>query len=249
MINTFQAHRRLQAGMTLIELLISITIGLFIIGAALMVFQSTSGAGRQITELTQLRHQGMHAFRVMGKQIREAGALEPQFQGSNANYKFTKDIQWVNASGVPDPAASPVTGTATTLNTSQQQPLSSAYNQYILNCLGQPVTVNRSSNFYVNNGNLMCRTGSSTVDQPIISNVNDFQIRYRIRNGNGKQFVSATGVTDWGEVDAVEICLDLVGDTSTPDAGENYVNCAGTAVPRGQRLHVVQKNLFHIYPG
>ncbi len=55
---------------------------------------------------------------------------------------------------------------------------------------------------------------------------------------------------------SVEVCLDLVGKkaapTDTGDAGGNvvdsqYRDCQGNQVTRGNRLHVVQRNLFTVH--
>ncbi|MFT3779549.1 MAG: prepilin-type N-terminal cleavage/methylation domain-containing protein [Ottowia sp.] len=240
----YRSRARLrQAGMTLVELLVAITIGLFIIGAALMVFQSTSGIGRQISELTQIRQEGAHAFRVIGKQVREAGSVEPEYIVDNNNFRFSA-YTWVNGTSIAN--WSPPNG-ADFLSISQQQQSSTVYTDLIRNCLGETVTSsNRRSDFYLNNGNLMCVTGSNTGGQPVISNVNAFKVRYRVRvSDTTKQFVDTP--TDWALVDAVEVCLDLVGTKATPTNGANYTDCEGTSVSRSDRLHVVQRNLFTVF--
>ena len=246
-MNTLPRHssaRLRQAGMTLVELLVALTIGLFIIGAALMVFQSTSGIGQQISELTQIRQEGAHAFRVIGRQVREAGSVEPDYIETNNSYRFETPT-WVN--GTPVSNWSPPVGTDF-LSISQQLQSSAAYKALVRNCLGGEVTsTRRRSDFYLADGNLMCATGTAASSrQPIISNVNAFKVRYRVRaSDTTKQFVDTP--TDWALVDAVEICLDLVGTKSTPTAGANYTDCDGASVSRGNRLHVVQRNLFTVF--
>lgn len=244
MTRTHRPNARLaQTGMTLVELLVALTIGLFIIGAALMVFQSTSGIGQQISELTQVRQEGAHAFRTIGKQVREAGSVEPEYILTNNNFRFNAPT-WVNSTPVSN--WSPPAGTSF-LSTSQQPQSSAAYTAILRNCLGETVTTTRKrSDFYLNNGTLMCVTGSNAGGQPVISNVSAFTVRYRIRaSDTTKQFVSTP--TDWALVDAVEVCLDLVGTKFTPTAGGTYVDCTGTTVSRGNRLHVVQRNLFTVF--
>ena len=251
-----------QLGMTLLELLIAITIGLFIIGAALMVFQNVSGIGGQISELTQLRQQGLHAFRVLGKQVGESGSVEPDYMSANANFKFDEPYVWVGGSSISN--WTPPSGTDY-LSISQQEQKSSVYKDILLNCLGQKVDANsRSSNFYLQPvpgesfSNLMCVTGVADTPQPVISNVASFKVRYRVRssasNFDKKFFVDTP--TNWALVDAVEVCLDLVGKKITPvdtlDGGGNaldsqYQDCQGNQVTRGHRLHVVQRNLFTVH--
>lgn len=230
--------------MTLVELLVAIAIGLFIIGAALMVFQNTSGVGRQISELAQIRQEGAHAFRVIGKQVREAGSVEPAYVEANNNYRFNAP-SWT--SGTPVANWTPPVGTDF-LSISQQVQSSSAYQDIVRNCLGETVAAGRLRNdFYLAaNGDLRCVTGSNTNGQPVISNVNAITVRYRVRvSETTKQFVATP--TDWALVDAVEVCLDLVGSQTTPTAGATYTDCDGNSASRGNRLHVVQRNLFSVF--
>lgn len=237
---------RRQSGFTLIELLVAITIGLFIVGAALMVFQNTSGIGRQISELTSLRQDGAHAFRVIGKQVREAGSIEPAYNPDNNNFSFASEYTWASGSTPIANWVSPPTS-EDTLSISPQLLSNAAYTEILRNCLGEKVTttVNRND-FYVSNGNLMCITGSNTGGQPVVNNVNAFKVRYRQRiSDTSAQFL--TTPTDWSEVDAVEVCLDLMGTKPTPTNGANYTDCDGNSVSQGNRLHVVQRNLFTVF--
>ena len=239
-----------QAGMTLVELLISITIGLFIIGAALMVFQSVSGVGNQISELTQLRQQGMHAFRTIGRQVREAGAVEPKYIEYNNNFRF-ENYTWNGGSPIAALALpAGADASAATLGISQQTQTSPSFEELILNCLGQKVAAGRVvSNFYVKSNRLMCSTGGVVADQPIVNNVHAFKVRYRVRSSAAnrveKQFVNTP--INWSLVDAVEVCLDLIGEKQTSTNGSTYTNCDNVNVSRGNRLHVVQRNLFTVF--
>ncbi|MET1115508.1 MAG: prepilin-type N-terminal cleavage/methylation domain-containing protein, partial [Comamonas sp.] len=67
--------RRLQQGLTLIELLVGLTIGLMTITVAigtLMISRQVSGA---TGEASQLQQQAAQAFRTIGQQARQAGSL------------------------------------------------------------------------------------------------------------------------------------------------------------------------------
>lgn len=240
--------RQHQAGMTLVELLVALSIGLFIIGAALMVFQNVTGIGRQISELTELRQEGAHAFRIIAKQVREAGAVEPNYIEDNNVFRFDSSV-WDPANPLrttPIGAWAPPAGTDF-LSIAQQIPSSTAYANLLRNCLGETIATGRQrSNFYMQNSTLMCETGSNINGQPVISNVNAFKVRYRIRaSETERQFVD--NPTDWALVDAVEVCIDLVGTRPTPTAGNNYTNCEGNSVSLDNRLHVVQNNLFPVF--
>ena len=238
---------RVQQGFTLVELMVSITIGIFIIGAAMYVLQGTSGINRQVSEVTQLRQQAAFAFRIMAKQVREAGAIEPMWSTDTASYRFNKTYAWFG--GSPLSNWIPPTGSLPdTLNISLQNP--AAGNVYTRNCLGQSISGGNRSYFYVRNNNLRCTAGgASNQDQPIIENVNGFSVKYRVSNGAGKQFVAQTAVTDWTKVDAVEICLDLIGSSPAPTNGANYIDCNGASKSLGNRIHVVERTLIGVHTG
>lgn len=242
-------HAKHQRGLTLIELLVSITIGIFIVGSALFVFQGVGSVGRQVNEVTQLRQQGATAFRLIGKQIREAGDIQPTFDTENTNYKFENNYSWGNGRTSSIGSWTGQQGVTKYISLTQQIPKSGT-SEYLRDCLGLQVTAsNKSSTFFLKDGKLSCATESMSNGQPIINNVHDMVVRYRVRDGaSNSRFHDASGFTAWSKVDAIEVCLDLVGTRNTPAASENYENCEGQEVSRNGRLHFVQKSLFRVNP-
>lgn len=234
-----------QNGFTLIELMVSITIGIFIIGAAMYVLQGTSGINRQVSEVTQLRQQAAFGLRTIARQVREAGSVEPTWSTDTLSFKFDKTYAW--AGGSPLSAWVPPSGSLPdSLSVSLQVP--SLGNTYTRNCLGQSIASGNVSRFYVKDSNLRCQTGISQ-DQPILENVNGFTVRYRISDGSGKRFVPNASIANWNKVDAIELCLDLVGGTVSPTNGQTYVDCSGATVSRGNRLHVIERTLIGVHAG
>ncbi|GAB2489205.1 hypothetical protein GCM10027082_45290 [Comamonas humi] len=68
-------HRPGQRGLTLIELLVGIAIGLLVVAVAtgaLMVSRTVSGS---VSDASGLQQQGAYALRVIGQQLRQAGSL------------------------------------------------------------------------------------------------------------------------------------------------------------------------------
>ena len=68
--------RQRQHGVTLIELMVGITIGLLTIAVAmgaLMVSRSVSG---NVTDASHMQQQASYAFRVLGQQLRQAGSMQ-----------------------------------------------------------------------------------------------------------------------------------------------------------------------------
>lgn len=99
--------------------------------------------------------------------------------------------------------------------------------------------------------------------QPIIGQVANFQLRYLVQSANTPttlgnptvQYVQAASVTNWGEVQAVEVCLVLYGaEPIDLPPGSSYTDCDGsTSVDmttltgvRRNRMHKVYRNVFQL---
>jgi len=65
-----------QCGVTLIELMVGIAIGLIVVAVALGALMASRGISGSVSEATSLQQQASYAFRVIGQQIRQAGSLE-----------------------------------------------------------------------------------------------------------------------------------------------------------------------------
>ncbi|WP_422847350.1 prepilin-type N-terminal cleavage/methylation domain-containing protein [Acidovorax sp. M14] len=65
-----------QHGVTLVELMVGIAIGLMVVAVALGALMASRGISGTVSEATSLQQQASYAFRVIGQQIRQAGSLE-----------------------------------------------------------------------------------------------------------------------------------------------------------------------------
>jgi len=65
-----------QKGMTLIELMVGVAIGLLVIAVAMGAMMASRGITSTVSDATSLQRQAAYAFRVMGQQIKQAGSLE-----------------------------------------------------------------------------------------------------------------------------------------------------------------------------
>ena len=68
-------HQR-QHGVTLIELMVGITIGLLTIAVAMGALMVSRGVSGTVTDASQMQQQASHAFRVLGQQLRQAGSMQ-----------------------------------------------------------------------------------------------------------------------------------------------------------------------------
>lgn len=260
----FQAAPR-QQGVTLIELLVGIAIGLLVVAVAMGALMASRGISGTVSEATSLQQQAAYAFRVMGQQIRQAGSIE---------LSLTPDITLNAASSTNDPAMTPVAFNApdgknpqfnralSTLSGDNTPSFTVGYQNYteptttasaasmLRDCLGQnPATANvLTSKFQRNAKNeLVCAGAGSSTAQPIIGNVTDMTIRYvRQTATNDLQYLTAPP-TDWKNIYAVEICLELTGTENTPTNGATYTDCNNNAAASyGNHLKMVFRNLYQI---
>lgn len=88
--------RRQALGLTLVELLISISIGLVVVGALAALYISTARSYRQLEALGQLQSNARYVFEIMGYDIRMAGNWTCHVPGqpSPANFVTNYTSQW-----------------------------------------------------------------------------------------------------------------------------------------------------------
>ena len=238
--------RRRQAGVSLIELLVGMALGLMVILAAVGALFISRNATTAVSDVSQLQQQASYALRTMGLQLRQAGSLElSALPGAADTFTFTDFTGTVVGNG----------GDPGTLATGSQASLTLATGQR--DCVGNtpgtgagPAVI--SSTFSLNGKNeLVCKGISQKAGaQPLIGNVADFQLFYRVNLGTTDapqmQRVAAADMAtaQWARVTAIEVCLDMRGSEAMPDAGGTYADCRGGTPPLGQRTHLVFRNVF-----
>ena len=82
----YQNYRR-QAGVTLIELMVGIAIGLMVVAVALGALMVSRGVSGTVSDASNIQQQAAYAMRVIGAQIRQAGSLyiNMTYQTNNAD--------------------------------------------------------------------------------------------------------------------------------------------------------------------
>jgi type IV pilus assembly protein PilW len=264
--------RRRQAGVTLLELLVGLAIGLMTIAVALGALLVSRGVSGTVSDASQLQQQAAYALRVIGLQLRQAGSIR-------LNLAFTRAAGTASEPLVISPTdkvafENVFNRQSGTLNTSSEYVLRIGYQNYtesvstsateqslLADCLGK-----RSAGGVVQSdfklvrasgavsGELQC-AGSDGVAQALIGNVADFQVRYLLQTqGAGgvsvRRATAADVGADWPSVVAVEVCLELVGDENIDSAGATYRNCSWTAgqspSAMGNRLRMVFRNTFQL---
>ena len=253
-----EAHK--QQGVTLLELMVGIVIGLLVVAVAmgaLMVSRNVSGT---VSDASGIQQQAAYAIRTIGQQLRQAGSLYLNLDPNNTSVTdstlaASTPVAFETKTDNFDPTTNTLLGeinnSSTTLTVGYRRYTEDVFGStdaqsLVRNCLGGPKDdstdqiVKSVFTFTRGDSTLRCN-GNDTTDQPILQNVADFQVRYLQQSdgaaGDTKiRYVTADTLGDatsgnWSKVQAVEICMVLYGDEVIDiPAGSQYVGCSGQKI-------------------
>jgi type IV pilus assembly protein PilW len=216
-----------QAGVSLVELMIAMTLGIFLMGATAQMYFSTRLTSNLNNELNRLQENGRFALELLSESIRIAGYMGPSQTGAIPAYFLQ------SACGGFDPCTSDGGGTNSDRIAVQINPPPDDGTE--TDCTGTAIGATDviANVYYITTtddvSTLTCRGFNVTTnawnaaEQALIDGIDSMQIQYGIDStGNGTTaFVSADQVASWGDVRAVRIGLlinagdssDAVGDT------------------------------------
>ena len=232
-MNHITSKRSAQRGVTLIELLVGITIGLLTIAVAMGALMVSRGVSGTVSDATEIQQQAAYAFRVFGQQLRQAGSVKlklsaakmieddvPALPGeavafetdyfdneNGLNFNLTRDT----LSGLDEPSSTEYKLTTGYRNYTEPLYTAASAASVQRNCVGDngtSVLVQSAFVLFVDPADpsrreLRCN-GNGNV-QPIIRNVANFQVRYLMQSAAG------TGNPNLRYVDA-----DTVGLPGSP---------------------------------
>ena len=213
-----------QRGVTLIELLVGIVIGMLTIAVAMGALMVSRGVSGTVSDASEIQQQASYAFRVMGQQLRQAGSLKlklsaaevegvntPPLEGDPVAFEtdFTDGINIFKLdtdtlSGLDAPSASEYKITTGYRNYTESTYLNATPQSNQRNCVGgtgTPVLIQSAFVLNTTTNELRC-AGNGNV-QPIIRNVANFQVRYLLQSAAGTgspnlRYVDAATVTALG---------------------------------------------------
>ena len=242
---------RRQRGQSLVELMVGVTIGLFVLTAGIGTLVLTRTSGTAIADSAMLVAQGNNALRLMGFMVRQSGAIEiapvdPAAAPGNRIYMFSDQFNGNNGGGLVVEGTEGGTGPDTLTISYENRGA-----QITPDCLGAPTAAGLprvQNRFSVNGTTLECLGSGSTTAQGVADEVEDLQVQYWVRQGvaaaatvvrrQADQVVAAGG---WANVVAVEICLQMRGlSTGNPvPSGSTFLNCRGVATAHDGRQRQV----------
>ena len=268
--------KQTQQGVTLLELMVGVAIGLLVVAVATAALMTSRGLTGTVSDATGIQQQAAYALRVIGQQMRQAGSiylnLNPgSLPGGDPTlaavaFEFKADaVGGGNAFDLKD-TTHIISGTGTSLAPGYQRyrdaVFTNASTQSLSrNCVGAPggtSTDQRIENTFQLTGHELRCGGNGAAAQAVIQNVANFQVRYLIQDnsalGDSKVRYSATAPSDMGTVQAVEVCLVLYGSEPMDiPAGSTYTDCDGTSVAfsslagaRNNRMHLLFREVYQL---
>lgn len=274
-MNNFQTHvlrpapaamHRRQRGVSLVELMIGLAIGMLVVMAALSSVLFTRMAARSVSDSAQLEQQGTLVMNMLGQQFKQAGALNAVSKNTAAGTGAV--IFDSSYTGIVDTAAGQVRVQGTDGAGTAADTLLLTYSvpndgSMAGNCIGQGSMVYPAggtgsdqivNSLLVNAANRSLNCGRPGQEQPIAGNVEDMQIFYFKRLAPDYNIMRQTATevgaaaADWAAVDAIEICLHLTGE-STRAPQHTFTDCRGNLVATDaddKRVHRVIRQTFQL---
>lgn len=260
------SNRRTQNGLSLIETMVGITVGLMVVLASVGTLVVTRQSATAVSDSARLTNAGNMALRNIAFTIRQAGAAElVQTDGQGTPVMFGDLTQRGTAGdqivGGTEGGAGP-----DTLIVRYEHRNDNITRDCLGNSPGVALPERIDNTYAVTQVELRCTgtrgSNASNIAPPqaLVGDnsratldiaVEDFQVWYWIRNAAGQQQrVTATAAAaavpnGWAAVDAVEICLQLRGTRTDFPAG-NFNNCRGVATANGGRLHQLFRGTYKL---
>ena len=215
-----------QQGVTLVELMVSMLVGVVLLSGVVAVYMGSKQSYGARGGMSALQENGRIAIKRLQRGVLGAG------------YPKNSGIEPIISDAGQVTAASNLTVSADNANgdtlTVSFMPFGMAFNE---DCLGQGGTVNGRiiNNYFVQNGQLMCRGSGNRRAQPIAEAVDNMQVLYGLDTDNDgfvDQYKKAGDVGSWLNVVSIQVALlinsvDNVKDV-TPGAGnEDQFNLLG----------------------
>jgi type IV pilus assembly protein PilW len=223
------SHRRTnQSGLTLVELLIAMTLGLVILLAIGSIYLGSRQTFRMQDENARLQETGRYALEVLGRSIRQAGfwdmpispvATATAFGGTPitgtngaaaAPDTVTVQYDWTNGARACDGSSAGAAG-------------SRIQDSFSLNAAGQLQC----------EGQIAAAPLAPGAGQALVDNVEDLQILYGIDTNNDQsvdQYVAAPA--NWSQVLTARVCVQARSANQVNTAPQRFLNCNGAlAIP------------------
>lgn len=261
--NGFQSARRYQQGVSLLEILVGMAIGLMVILAALGAMMLTQQTSSTVGDRSRLQQRAGDVMRNLGFHVQQSGARTLRVLGASANsVGFSQAYPGIDTSrtaGVPNLhvfGTEGAGGKPDSLVVGYQDDSDTGLDN-TRDCLGNPTPnaergLRMDNTFRVNSKAELECVGASGVEDALAEGVEDFQVRYAVKTGDWanrqtrwRNATELTAAGSWPQVQAIEVCLQLRGERS--DNVRSTVDtpgCNGQAMTKDGRLRLVTRKTF-----
>lgn len=202
-----------ESGLTLVELMVAMVIGLFLVAVIATLFVGAKQTYRSQDNLSRLQENGRFAMELLGRNIRDAGYTNISFAPPASLYA--------------PPSATSFSGTAITGTDGTPDSITVSYDA-ATDCLNAAAPGGRAVNAFSINASkqLICLGNGSATSQVLLDDVEDMQILY----GDGSKYVAA-GTAVMANVTAVRLCVLIrSGEDSLAPQKQTYIDCNGNSV-------------------
>jgi type IV pilus assembly protein PilW len=205
-----------QNGMSLIEVMVAMTIGLIILIALGYFFLGSININRTTDDISRMQESGRNALEIMGRSIRQAGYRRDVKQGFGGDVKGTPNYEAQMITGVDGAGNAPDSITVKY----DAQPGGD------VDCTGADVAAGTelkpnmvTATFAITDGALTCNNGTSTVT--VVDNIENMQISYVIdtskvkfkKNDSADKVTTKPTKDEFRQVGAVQVTLLTRGPT------------------------------------
>jgi len=251
-------HR--QRGLSLIELLIGIAIGLLVMLAAVGSLVYTRVSSTAVGDSSRLQQDASTAFRIIGHHIRQGGARRIEAVATGTNVEFNGAFFGFGNAAVGSIVVTGADGAADAPDTLQisndrgsPAPVAPAVDPWPnmnRDCLGAPSLLanNVTNTFSVVAGNLFCVGSGAAAGANLVQGVEDLQVWFGARNTINDQLIyQASPVPALNQqIETVMVCLRLAGE-GTGNPGVNSIGCLpGQNIANDGRIRRVFFRVFNI---
>lgn len=194
-----------QRGITLVELMVGIAIGLMVVAVAISALMISRGVSGTVSDASNIQQQAAYALRLMGGQLRQAGSLRLNLNSSGAAatnellapVAFEKKSDGstdTNFNFSLDQPTALFSGTGSSLTVGFQRYADPVFSNAVAqtlarNCMGGPGDTSGpathklvQSVFQLNSQNELTCSGNGVAAQAIIQNVANFRVRYIVQS-------------------------------------------------------------------
>ena len=216
-----------QSGFSLLEMMIALIIGLFLLFGLQTIFSSDLQTYIVQRGLAQLQNNQIMAMNYIGNTVQSAGYAPVYVPGTSTLTTTPLGAQTLAASTGSPLAAAFSPGQALFGGSLYGSDSIVIRSQAAMNCMGVISASIAVSTFTVNNGNLQCSINpdpNGLSPQTLVNGLQSMTLLYGVDpagTGSATQYVTAANVAAWSNVKSVKVILNFV----------NPQNPSGPALP------------------